>query len=250
MDMTKWMFFTKKGKRFFTNDEKDLHTQYGYIKEKDIKDSKPGDELESNTGTKMYKTKPSFIDIHSRIKRGAQIIPLKDIGMILTETGINSKSKIVDAGAGSGGLACFLANIAKEVTTYDIREDFIKIVEKNKKLLNLKNLTIKKGSVYEKIDEKNVDLITLDLPEPWQAVENACKALKTGGFIVSYSPCIPQVMDFVSEVKKNKSLLFLKTIEIIERQWDIDQRKVRPKTQTIGHSGFMTFVRKVTKTQK
>jgi len=25
----------------------------------------------------------------------------------------------------------------------------------------------------------------------------------------------------------------------------VDERKVRPKSQTIGHSGFMTFARKI-----
>ncbi|MBS1267196.1 MAG: tRNA (adenine(57)-N(1)/adenine(58)-N(1))-methyltransferase TrmI [Candidatus Woesearchaeota archaeon] len=243
--MVKYVFYTEKGKRFYSKDGKDMHTQYGYLTSEDIKKAKFGQTLETNTGKKMSKIKPSFMDVYTRIKRGAQIIPLKDIGVILTETGINNKSKIVDAGAGSGGLACFLANIAKQVTTYDIREDFIKIVEKNKKLLNLKNLRIKKGSVYEKIDEKNIDLITLDLPEPWKAVENASKSLEVGGYIMSYSPCIPQVMDFVEEVNKHNELLFIKTIEIIERKWDINKRKVRPKTQTIGHSGFMTFVRKI-----
>ncbi len=240
------VLITQQGKKFYVRDtSKDFHTQYGFVKSTDIKKSKPGSILKTNTGKELFVLKPSFVDVYRKIKRSAQIIPLKDIGIILTETGINSTSRVVDAGAGSGGLACFLANIAKEVITYDIRDDFIKIVKKNKELLELKNLKIKEGNVYDGINEKNVDLITLDLPEPWKAIKSAEKALKVGGFIVSYSPTIPQVMDFVNEVNKSDKLIFLKTIEVLEREWDVDERKVRPKTQTIGHSGFLSFVRKV-----
>jgi tRNA (adenine57-N1/adenine58-N1)-methyltransferase len=54
--------------------------------------------------------------------------------------------------------------------------------------LELKNLKVKKKSIYEGIEEKEVDIITLDLPEPWLAVGPAEAALKVGGFIVSYLP--------------------------------------------------------------
>jgi tRNA A58 N-methylase Trm61 len=62
----------------------------------------------------MFVLEPDIMDCYSRIKRGAQIIPLKDVGHIIAETGLNPKSRVVDAGAGSGGLCCIMANIAKE----------------------------------------------------------------------------------------------------------------------------------------
>jgi len=236
---------TKDGKRFLVKDKNsDLHTQFGYIKKEDLK-SVNGSIVKSNTGKEFYIYDASFLDIFSKIKRGAQIIPLKDMGMIITETGINSKSKVVDAGAGSGALACFLANLVREVTTYEIREDFIKIVEHNKKLLGLKNLKIKNKNIYDKIAEKNTDLVTLDVPEPWNALDSVLGALKVGGFLVSYSPSVPQVMDFVSAIKLREEFVYLKTVEIVEREWEIDGRKVRPRSPAIGHSGFLSFVRKM-----
>jgi len=96
----------------------------------------------------------NFIDKYKKIKRGAQILTPKDIGYIITTTGINKKSVVLDAGSGSGALACFLAAIAKKVITYEIREDFIKIVKENKKKLGLKNLKIKQGDVFKEITEK------------------------------------------------------------------------------------------------
>ena len=223
--------------------DKDFHTTDGFIKKSDLK--KTG-IVKTNKGKEFYVLDASFIDVYRKIKRGPQIITSKDIGLIVSETGINKNSFVVDAGTGSGALACFLANITKKVVSYETRDDFIKIAEENKKRLGLNNLIIKKGDVYKKIDEKNVDLIVLDLEEPWKAIKNAGKALKAGGFLVSYSPSVPQVADFVNAIRKNESFAYLKTSEIVEREWEVEERKVRPKSTGIGHSGFLSFARKVT----
>lgn len=244
MDIKK-ILMCRSGKTFYLKDiSKDFHCQFGFVSKKDLK-KKDGSIVKTNTNKELILFSPSFIDSYKRIKRGAQIITRKDIGIIITETGTNKNSKVVDAGAGSGALACFLASICKEVTTYELREDFIKIVEKNKESLDLKNLKIKHKDIYKGIDEKNVDLVTLDLPEPWKALDSAKKALKIGGFLVSYSPTIPQIMDFVNAVNKNKNLIHLKTIELIQRKWEIEDRKVRPITTQTVHTGFLSFCRRI-----
>ena len=242
------ILMTKQGRKFYAKDlNQDLHTQYGFVKKEDLKTAKNGDLLKSNTNKEFFIFNPFFIDVYRKIKRDAQIIPLKDIGLIIAETGINKESKVLDAGSGSGALACFLAAIAKEVITYEIREDFIEIVKQNIEFLNLKNIKIKNKNIYEEIDDKNIEVITLDVPEPWKALGNCSKALKPGGFLVSYSPSIPQVADFVNAIRKNDNFVYLKTSEITEREWEVEERKVRPKSKGLGHSGFLSFARKVTK---
>ena len=248
MGSIKKVLITRQGKKFYAKDlEQDLHTQYGYVKKEDMEKSNEGDLLKSNTEKEFFVFNPSFIDSYRKIKRDAQIIPLKDIGLIITETGINKDSKVMDAGSGSGALACFLASIAGEVITYEIREDFIEIVRANIEFLGLKNINIKNKNIYEEIEEKNVDVAILDVPEPWNAIENCSKALKPGGFLVSYSPSVPQVADFVNSIRKNENFVYLKTCELTEREWEVEERKVRPKSASIGHSGFLSFARKVTK---
>lgn len=240
------ILLTKQGRKFYLRDlDSDFHNQFGMIKNEELKNAKDGDKLISNTNNEFFIFSPSFIDSFQKIKRQPQIIPLKDVGIIVSETGINKNSVVVDAGSGSGALCCFLANITKKVITYEIRGDFAEVVKENIEFLDLKNIVVKNKNIEEGIDEKNIDLITLDLPSPWLALESCSKALKHGGFLVSYSPTIPQIMDFVNEAKKRDELVYLKTSEIIEREWEISERKVRPKSQQIGHSGFLSFVRKV-----
>lgn len=240
------ILMTKQGRKFYAKENEDIHTQYGFIRKEELKKAKEGELVKSNTGREFHLFSPTFIDLYRRIKRDAQIIPLKDIGFIIAETGINTESKVLDAGSGSGALACFLASIAKDVITYEIREDFIEIVKSNIEFLGLKNIKIKKKNIYEEMEEKNIDVLILDVPEPWKAVENCSKALKPGGFLVSYSPSVPQVADFVNALRKNENFIYLKTCEVTEREWEVEERKVRPKSASIGHSGFMSFARKVT----
>jgi len=242
--MANRILITKEGKRYFVKDiSKDYHMEYGFISKADLK--KKQGQVKTNTGTELGIFEPSFSDLYRKIKRGPQIIARKDIGLIMAETGIGKNSIILDSGAGSGALCCYLANYAKKVTAYEIREDFLNISKYNAEFLGLKNLTIKNKDIYQGIDEKNLDLITLDLPEPWNVVEHASKALKSGGYLVSYSPTIPQAMDFANAILERKDFAIIKTSEVIEREWEMEGRKVRPKSRMIGHTGFLTFARKI-----
>ncbi|HZX45040.1 MAG TPA: tRNA (adenine-N1)-methyltransferase [Candidatus Nanoarchaeia archaeon] len=243
--MTSKLLISREGNQFFVKDiSKDYHCQYGFVSTSDLA-KKDGSIIKTNTGKELTLFSPSFIDLYTRIKRAPQIITRKDIGMIIAETGIGKISKVIDSGTGSGALSCFLANICKQVTSYELRPDFAEIAEKNRQMLDLTNLKIKNQDIYNGIDEKNIDVITLDLPEPWKVIDHAKKALKHGGFLVSYSPTIPQVMDFISAIKKDSSLIHIKTTELMQRDWEIEDRKVRPITTQTVHTGFLSFTRKI-----
>src|SRR5271157_4350233 len=139
---------------------------------------------------------------YRRLKRGPQVILPKDIGIIIAYSGVGKNSVCVDAGTGSGWLAVTLARICKHVTSYDVREDFMKIADRNMRAEGLDNLTLKLGDVTKKIDEKDVDLVTLDLPGSDKAVKNAYKSLKQNGCICGYLPHMEQVKSFVSKLEK------------------------------------------------
>lgn len=242
----KKMLLANNGRKFILGDQ-DMHTQYGFIKKEEFS-KESGTVLRTNKDYPLFLLDASFIDLYWKMKRGPQIIPLKDVGFIIAETAVNKNSVVLDAGAGSGGLSLFLANMVKKVYTMDVRDDHLAIVKKNIEAFGLTNVKATLGSVYEDTLPKNIDLVTLDTPEPWLALANVNSVLKPGGFIVSYSPCTPQISDFVEAVEAMKDLVYLKTVELIEREWDFQGRKIRPKSQQrINHSGFLTFVRKVKK---
>jgi len=234
----------ERARKYLVKDvSKDYQSQDGVVSKKDLK-KKSGAKVLTNTKKEFTLLDADFMDLYRNMKRGAQIISLKDIGTIIAYTGINKNSKVVDAGAGSGALACFLAHICKEVTSYEIRDDHYKIAKENKEKLELNNLKIKNKDVFRGIDEKDVDLVTLDLPDPWNALKVVDKALKLGGYLVSYSPTVPQMADFVDIARKD-NFIHIKSLELIKRNWEVEGRKVRPVTTQNVHTGFLSFFRKI-----
>ncbi len=172
-----------------------------------------------------------------------QVIVPKDIGMILAYSGVNRDSVCVDAGAGSGWLAIALARVAKQVYSYDIREDFLEVSEKNRKNEGLDNLTFKKGDVTKKIKENNVDVVTLDMPDSDKAIKNAQKALREGGCIVGYMPHMEQVKKFVETLEKRK-FVDVVVMESIVRDMLVREQGMRPSTKGVWHTGYLVFARK------
>jgi len=234
----------KEGKTFYVSDlGKDLHTQFGFISKKDLK--KKTGIVKTNIGNEFFIFSAGFSDGFKKLKRGAQIITLKDAGIIIAETGINKNSKVLDAGGGSGALACVLGNIVKQAITYEINKNFVNIIKENIKNLDLKNITVKNKDITKGINEKNLDLIVLDLLNPEKIIDHVSKSLKPGGFLVVYLPSITQVVSFVKKLSKNKNFILSKVIENIQRRWKIEGKIARPEFRMLGHTGFLVFVRRV-----
>lgn len=219
--------------------EGDLHTNFGLIKEDEIKDGK----VLSNTKKKFSIFTPNFMDLIPKIKRGPQTLLPKDLAIITTYASISKDSLVVDAGTGCGLLAIFMAKQAKKVVTYEKEEKHIKIAKKNIEFFNQENIEIKNKNIYDGIDEDNIDILTLDLPAPWKILPYAKEKLKYGGTIVTYLPSITQVSQFVESLDEN--FTHIKTVEILEREWHVEGKKLRPKSQMQAHTAFLTFIRKI-----
>lgn len=235
----KKVLIDEKGNRYYWSSG-DLQTFLGVLKENEIKDSKG--LLKSHTNKNFILFEPNFVDKLEKLKRGPAIITKKDIGYIITSTGIHRNSKVLDAGTGSGFLTAYLARITPNVITYEKNLEFLNIAKKNFNDLGL-DIKIKEKDIYEGIDEKNLDLIILDLPEPWKVLDHAKKSLRNGQFLVCYLPTISQVIRLVEE-SKDKFILE-KVVELMEREWHIEGLKVRPKSQMIAHTAFLVFLRNI-----
>ncbi len=191
------------------------------------------------------KEKINLLDILKKLKRLPQIVTPKDASLILGYTGISPDSLIVDAGSGSGFLCIFLAYYCRKgkVVTYEKRPDFAKVVRKNVKLSGLKNIVVKGKDILEGIEEKNIDLITLDMKGAERVVKNAFQVLKPGGWLVVYSPYIEQVISVRNEIE-NLNFTQVKTVENIVREWRVG-RHTLPEVSGVMHTGWLTFARKI-----
>jgi tRNA (adenine57-N1/adenine58-N1)-methyltransferase len=186
-----------------------------------------------------------FIYPHAyrKLKRGPQVILPKDIGIILAYSGIDKNSVCVDAGTGSGWLALTLGRFCKHVYSYDIRDDFLALAERNRQIWNLDNVTFKNNDVTKKIDESDVDLVVLDLPSSEKALKNAKAALRENGCVVGYLPHVEQVKKYV---EKLDSLRFadVHTVEVIVRDFLVRKEGTRPTNTGLWHTAYLVFARK------
>lgn len=235
--MVKKVLIDKKGNYNYWSSG-DFHSLYGTIKESDIKNG----VIKSHIGKEFICFDASFVDKLEKIKRGPAVTHLKDIGLIISNTGISRESKIVDAGSGSGVLCSFLSLVSDNVASYESNPEFFKIAEQNIKFLNVK-VNLKSKDITLGIDEKDLDLITLDLMEPWLVLEHSYHSLKSGSFLVCYLPNITQVSKLINESKKFNFIIY-KISEVLEREWIIEELKARPKNQMLGHTAFIVFLRK------
>jgi len=89
------------------------------------------------------------------------------------------------------------------------------------------------------------DRVVLDLPEPWQVVPHAAKALRSGGIYLSFVPTVPQVVQTVEALERATVFGLIQTFETLLRTWSVRGRSVRPDHRMVAHSGFITVARKV-----
>ncbi len=204
-------------------------------------------------GKKMVALRPTFGDYVLKMPRGAQVLYPKDLAIIPMWADIYPGARVFEAGTGSGALTMALLRAVGPgglVVTYEIREDFAQTAKTNiTRSLNPINLICFMKNAYEGIDllddQVPFDRVVLDLPEPWQVVPHAMKALRSGGIYLSFVPTIPQVMQTVEALERTAVFGMIETFETLLRTWSVQGRSVRPDHRMVAHSGFITVARKV-----
>lgn len=227
--------------KFYQWQEGDLQIPPGVVKEEDLK--KDTRIVKAHSGKELYMFDAKLIDQFKKLKRGPAVVIPKDIGFVISTTGLDKNSIVLDAGTGCGFSAILFSLVIKKVYTYEKNPEFFKISKQNIESLGIKNIDLKQGDVYEKIDEKDIDLIFLDLPEPWNALSNCYDSLKSGSFLVCYLPTTIQVSDLINRFEDK--FILMKVSELLEREWYFEGKKARPKSQMLGHTAFLVIARKV-----
>ena len=188
-----------------------------------------------------------YPDFFRKMRRGPQIITIKDMALISAFTGIHSGCRVVDAGAGSGFLAAYLGNLVRPngwVVSYEKRNDHFLIASRNMERAGLSEVvTIKEKDISEGIDENELDLITLDMPDTSMMVAIAFDALKPGGWLVSYVPGIEQMRMFALKCER-AGFRRIENFESMLRSMLVKERGTRPQTKGLLHTGYLSFAQK------
>ncbi|PWH16286.1 MAG: tRNA (adenine-N1)-methyltransferase [Anaerolineae bacterium] len=223
-----------------------IHTHRGVVLHDELIGVPWGSEVFSHTGSVYILLKPTLHDLLIETKRNTQIMYPKDIGYILLRMGIGEGQTIVEAGTGSGALtSAFAWYVGKNgrVISYDIRSDIQNLARKNLQQLGLDDrVELKTKDIGEGFEENNADALFLDLPNPFDYIEQVAQTLKPGGNFGAILPTTNQVQKLLSALNRHH-FGFVEVCEILIRYYRPFADKLRPTDRMVAHTGFLVFAR-------
>jgi len=226
----------------------ELQTHRGVIRHDDIIGQPWGSRLLSHTGNPFYLLQPGLSDIIKDIKRTTQIMYPKDIGYLLLTLGIGPGKKVLEAGTGSGGLTtafAYMVGSSGHVYSYDRKPEVQALAKTNLSRTGLDEfVSFKLGDAALGFDERNMDAVFLDLPNPYDFILQAKKSLKPGGYLGIIVPTVNQV-GRVLPILKNEKFIFVEVCEILIRFFKTDWERIRPTDRMVAHTGYLIYGRSV-----
>ncbi len=225
-----------------------LQTHRGVIKHDDVIGQPWGIRLQSHTGNPFFVLQPGITDLVQNIKRTTQIMYPKDIGYIVLKLGVGPGKRVLECGGGSGGLTTVLAYLTGEtgrVYSYERNPEAQKLARKNLSLFGLEQrVDFKLGDAGDGFEERNLDAIFLDLPNPHDYLEQVCLSLKAGGQFGTLLPTMNQVETILRGLSQSH-FAFVDVCEILLRHYKSDWGRLRPVDRMVAHTGYLIFARMV-----
>jgi tRNA (adenine57-N1/adenine58-N1)-methyltransferase catalytic subunit len=226
----------------------DFQTHRGVLKHDDMIGRPWGSQIFSHMGSPFFLLQPSTADLLRDTKRNTQILYPKDVGFIIVMMGIGPGQHILEAGTGSGALTSALAYTVGEtghVTTYEVRPEMKNLAQNNLHKIGLEDrVTFKAGDIGDGFEETGADALFLDLPNPYDYMEQVRSALKPGGFFGSILPTANQVSKLLLALRQN-NFAFIEVLETSLRYYKPEPERFRPTDRMVAHTGYRIFARPV-----
>jgi len=156
--------------------------------------------------------------------------------------------RVLEAGTGSGALsAAFSYALGKDgrLFTYEARPEMQTLAIKNLTRLGLQDrVDFKLRNIADGFDERGVDALFLDVPNPHDYIPQVKEALKMGGFFGSILPTTNQVSVLLRELRRSQ-FAFIEVCEIVMRYFKPEPDRFRPTDRMVAHTGYLIFARPV-----
>lgn len=224
----------------------EFHSHAGFVAHGAIVGQPEGVAVKSTKGAAYIALRPTLEDFVVEMPRGAQVIYPKDLAPICMVGDIGPGVRVLESGVGSGALSMTMLRYGADVVGYELREDFLnRAVANVRSFLGeeaLSRYRVELRDCYDGVDERDLDRVVLDLPEPWRVVPHLPGALRPGGIVVAYTPSIIQASQ-VREALAGPGWITQRTLEVLHRTWHVEGAAVRPDHRMVAHTGFLTVAR-------
>lgn len=204
---------------------------------------------EVTVGDRTYRLlRPRLGDVLRMLERKAQVILPKDAARILLECGIGPGHRVAEAGVGSAGLTVVLAHAVGSqgrVLGFDVRGDHLRVARGNLERAGLADrVDLVEGDVTDNLEADGLDALVLDVPDPGRVLPAVADRLAVGATAACYTPLVSQ-MEAARRAMEDAGFGEVRSLETLEREWINRGTGSRPDTKMLGHTGFVTFGRRV-----
>ncbi len=225
----------------------EFHSHNGFVPHAEIVGKFEGLLIKSTKGSAYTVLRPTLEDFVVQMPRGAQVIYPKDLAPICMLADIGPGVRVFESGVGSGALSMTMLRYGADIVGYELREDFANRATSNVRSFlgeaALDRYHVELRDCYDGIDGTDFDRVVLDLPEPWQVVPHAERALRLGGILVAYTPSITQAVQVREAMARSRAWNGARTLEVLHRGWHIEGQAVRPDHRMVAHTAFLTTAR-------
>jgi tRNA (adenine57-N1/adenine58-N1)-methyltransferase catalytic subunit len=262
-----------------------FHTHRGGMAHDDLIGAPEGTVVKSSGGTPYVALRPLLADFTLSMSRGAAVVYPKDAAQIIALADIFPGARVLEAGAGSGALSCWLLRSVGEdglLVSYERRADFADIARANVErffggphpawqlrvgdLMDVAGeltgdagpLTGDAGAPTDEAGQApgtgesdhagpadSFDRVVLDMLAPWEFARVAADALIPGGVLCCYVATVTQLSRTVEAIREQSSFDEPAAWESLVRGWHVDGLAVRPDHRMVGHTGFLITARRL-----
>jgi len=223
-------------------------TQLGAVPHALLLERSFGDVVHTHLGKPLMVLRPSLAEFCLRVKRRTQVIYPKEAGYLLMYLGIAPGATVVECGSGSGGFTTVLAHFVGpqgRVVSYERRPEFQEIARNNVERWGVGDrVTFKVRDIAEGFDETGAHAVFLDVPTPWEYLEQTKKALLPGGRLGILVPTFNQIQQSIEALRAG-SWVDIEALEILLRHLKTNPARLRPEDTMVGHTGYLVFASSV-----
>jgi tRNA (adenine57-N1/adenine58-N1)-methyltransferase catalytic subunit len=234
------------GKRFFTSK--------GHLDHDELIGRDEGFTVTSSLGSHYLVFRPLLHEFVVSMPRGAAVVYPKDAAQVVAMADIFPGARVVEAGAGSGALTCYLLRAVGPtgtVSSYERREDFAVVARRNVGQWfggepPTWRLTV--GDLAAELPagpDDDVDRVVLDMLAPWDCIDAVGDALVAGGMVCAYVATTTQLSRVVETLRAHGGFTEPQSWESLVRDWHVEGLAVRPGHKMVGHTGFLVTARRM-----
>ncbi len=251
-----------------------FHTHQGTLNHDDVIGGPDGNVVKSSGGTPYVVFRPRLADFTLAMKRGAAVVYPKDAAQIVAFADVFPGARVLEAGAGSGALSCWLLRAVGEqgtLTSFERRPDFAEIARRNVEQFfggpppawqlvvgafgaSAASAGDPDGGDSDGGDPDDgglgagladFDRVILDMLAPWDCVEAVAWALAPGGLVCCYVATTTQLSRTVEALRGHGGFDEPAAWESLTRGWHVEGLAVRPDHRMVGHTGFLVTARRL-----